>query len=310
MTLLGLDTSNVNGRLFDAHLARSQGASFSYHKVSEGTYFTDRMWPGNRDAALNAGMSFVCGYHFLTAYPDGATQADFFMARLGDPDKHVGIVVDVETAGNGTGPSYSTVAQFVDRIARRYGRVTAIYTGGWYWKGHLGNPNGAALGPLVDAAYLPGNPAGSLQGLAAQVTPSYFQPYGGWDIGHRLWRQFGSNGNAGGISPVDCNWTDRADIPHILGLGAAPCPPNPEKLSLQVAQLPTLGPGASGPAVATLQSGLNVGQAARLTVDGGYGPATTAAVESAQRLWKQTVDGIAGPVTRRYVAYEIALKGQ
>jgi peptidoglycan hydrolase-like protein with peptidoglycan-binding domain len=95
-----------------------------------------------------------------------------------------------------------------------------------------------------------------------------------------------------------------------LGIGAAKCPPAPEKLSLQVAALPILGPGSSGPKVALLQHALNVGQNAGLKEDGGYGPKTVGAIRGLQHFWGQVVDGIEGPVVRRFLAYELALRGQ
>jgi hypothetical protein len=307
---LGIDTSNVNGRIPDFSGAKAQGLSFSYHKVTEGAHFVDSLWPANRTAAFSTGMNWVCGYHFLSSYPDGATQADFFMQHLNDPDHKIGIVLDVEVDGHGNFPSYGVVAAFVDRIASRYQRPVAIYTYRSFWVDRLGNPNGAALGPLVDALYLSSNPRGSLDILAQQVTPDFFRSYGGWDLGHRLWRQFGSNGSVGGIAPCDVNFCDRDDVSKTLGIGVAPCPPAPIKLSLQIAQLPLLGPGSVGPSVKLLQRGLNVGQGAGLVEDGGYGPATTRAVINCERLWKQKPDGIEGPVVRRYLAYEVSLKGQ
>lgn len=64
---------------------------------------------------------------------------------------------------------------------------------------------------------------------------------------------------------------------------------------------PTLSEGASGKAVVTLQTRLNVwspfGKYVEVKVDGSFGALTLAAVKAFQKYAKLTVDGIVGPLT-------------
>jgi peptidoglycan hydrolase-like protein with peptidoglycan-binding domain len=80
-----------------------------------------------------------------------------------------------------------------------------------------------------------------------------------------------------------------------------------------VAHQPFLAPGERGEAVAAWQQDLNRWSAAagaafgRLTVDGGYGPATEQATRELQHAQSITVDGLAGPETRAALASAPAL---
>lgn len=67
----------------------------------------------------------------------------------------------------------------------------------------------------------------------------------------------------------------------------------------------TLYLNSKGPQVRALQELLNK-TGAKLTVDGGYGPRTKAAVEDAQRRLGLVVDGIAGPQTMTALKAEAA----
>jgi hypothetical protein len=77
----------------------------------------------------------------------------------------------------------------------------------------------------------------------------------------------------------------------------APTPPTTVNWTEQIMQqLPTLKQGATGTYVRTIQFQLGErGHAVK--VDGSFGPATLAAVKSAQEAGRVTQDGIVGPVT-------------
>jgi peptidoglycan hydrolase-like protein with peptidoglycan-binding domain len=65
-----------------------------------------------------------------------------------------------------------------------------------------------------------------------------------------------------------------------------------------------LGLGNDNNGVASLQYALNGCYAAKLTVDGNYGPLTEAAVKHAQSVEHITVDGIYGPQTRDHIKWD------
>jgi peptidoglycan hydrolase-like protein with peptidoglycan-binding domain len=97
---------------------------------------------------------------------------------------------------------------------------------------------------------------------------------------------------------------------HLMGAPAAPAAPVDwvklrrfiaAMLVPQLERLPVLRQGASGPAVETVQHALNLGDA-RLTVDGSFGPSTSAAVKTFQRRAGLAADGIVGSQTRWWLA--------
>ena len=53
---------------------------------------------------------------------------------------------------------------FLRRVQARTGRVPIVYTGGWFWQGHLNNPTGFAGYPLWDSRYLDSPTPGALFG--------------------------------------------------------------------------------------------------------------------------------------------------
>ena len=93
---------------------------------------------------------------------------------------------------------------------------------------------------------------------------------------------------------IDSGWSPWAEVasgaylPYLQG-GGGGAPGGP-------ASEPTLSEGATGTAVRTLQSDLNV-LGYGLAVDGDFGPDTLAAVKAFQRAQSLTVDGVVGPLT-------------
>lgn len=75
-----------------------------------------------------------------------------------------------------------------------------------------------------------------------------------------------------------------------------PSSPSSSRSSITVA-LPTLGRGATGAHVSTVQALVNLKAGAGLTVDGDYGPRTSDAVTAWQRFFAIPADGIVGPRT-------------
>jgi hypothetical protein len=145
-------------------------------------------------------------YHFL--YPASIVsvraQADLFMAQIGDPDGILA-VLDVESdSGGASRPMISDVRAFFDRWRSRHPEHPLfIYTGGWYWRGHMGNPDGSAFGPLWASHYV--DPVStSIKTLFSQVKPSWWTPgFGGWDEVTLL--QFSSSAQVSGIGRCDVN---------------------------------------------------------------------------------------------------------
>lgn len=206
------------------------------HKATEGVYYRDSLFPSNIAAAQAAGW-FTGAYCFLNGADDPVAQADFFFDYVGSHVNDCALFLDVEALPKTKDPSYALVEAVLSRLRERgVMQVIPIYTGSWYWKGHLGNPNGAALTPyLWDSAYITGT--GSPQqllgnippgGNGSGVTPDYFAAYGGWEIGNRILRQFTSSAVIGN-KQYDCSvfYGSLQQLQALLIPGAAPQPPIP-----------------------------------------------------------------------------------
>lgn len=335
---LGLDTANVNGRVVDAHDAFTRGLRLSLHKVSQGTSFIDSLWVPNHAAARKAGFRWVGGYHFLEAGRGAAQAAAYARALAKANDFRVFHIVDVELQNSHVGPSYADVLDYCTEHERIFGyrmvdgrKVAGIlYTGAWYWKGHLGNPRAPEGWLLWDSDYVGGRGGpfaifGQLkpgQDAGVGVTPDLFAAYGGWTVQTRFARQFTSSASAGGLSPVDCSatWASAAELDELAGIVVTPVkqptkptvhPPVVARTHLGPFPLPRghyFGMRSSNPAchsgywqgdrapIERLQHrlgelGYHVGRA------GEYDHITQAAVEQLQRHKHLKVDGKTGVLT-------------
>ncbi|MDA8218595.1 MAG: glycoside hydrolase family 25 protein [Dehalococcoidales bacterium] len=221
--LLGVDVAGVNGRVVDAKALKNEGLVFAFAKVSEGVTFADPLWQKNRDAILGQGL--VCGgYHFLNR-TDPAAQVASFLGKLGVDPYSLLLAVDVETGLSGIGPNFATVLSFADEFKRALpGHPLIVYSGGWYWRGIMGNPDGSHIGPLWDSSYIAGKAlcsrlykTGGKDGKG--VTPTYFKAYGGWSLETRVIRQFSSTGTSGGMGGVDCDafWGTVDELRGLMG---------------------------------------------------------------------------------------------
>jgi hypothetical protein len=273
---------------------------FGLFKASQGTGFVDRLLPGNIDGARAHGL-LPGAYHFLEA-GNGAAQADHFLACLGAVGGIRGLLcaVDVELQNSTTGPSLADVTAFRGRWEAKVGKGRLIlYTGGWYWSGHLGNPQQHGDLPLWDSAYVPG--AGDPWQIVKGVTPGYFPAFGGWS--NYLLRQYSSAASIGGISPCDvsvCYDENRLRA----AAGIVPTPPRPQPAPHPGPPHPTPKPG-----VPTRTQQIQALQGAvHAASDGAWGPDTDRRLRllrvhtptsELQAMLGAHADGLWGPETHR-----------
>jgi hypothetical protein len=111
-------------------------------KATEGTDFTDAFFAQNRQRTLAGGWPFL-GYHFLH---HGSIQAQVTHA-ISVVGRDQPLMLDVETAGDGSWPTLAEVEQFMDLYAQQSGggRVTLVYLPRWFWSGNLGSPGLAGI---------------------------------------------------------------------------------------------------------------------------------------------------------------------
>lgn len=109
-------------------------------KVSEGANFGSAGSPGTSDywpsylAMCRAAHLYPIGYHFLRRGVAIGAQVDNFLRRAGAGS--YGVMLDIETAGNGTNPTMAEADAWFDVLSQRTGRprsAMASYVGrGWY----------------------------------------------------------------------------------------------------------------------------------------------------------------------------------
>lgn len=94
----GIDVSAHNG-VIDMQKVADSGVEFVFIKATEGVDFKDRNFRTNFDKARRAGL--LTGiYHFFRFDRDGVEQAINLMRSVGSRRPELGLVIDVEKAGN------------------------------------------------------------------------------------------------------------------------------------------------------------------------------------------------------------------
>lgn len=94
----GIDVSRHNGAI-DFRKVKESGMEFVFIKASEGATHRDSLFSRNIDSARSAGLA-TGAYHFFRFDREGVDQAINFLEALGSRDPELGLVIDVESAGN------------------------------------------------------------------------------------------------------------------------------------------------------------------------------------------------------------------
>lgn len=137
------------------------GAPACIAKASEGSTFTDPLYPWFRGQAGRMGIPFAA-YHWVNT-ADLAAQAAHAFAVIGPGTP---VMWDAEAPGS----TVARLLELTDRYRGLGGTATLVYLPRWWWRDHLGAPD---LRPLADA------------GLALissdynNLPPDGWAPYGG-----------------------------------------------------------------------------------------------------------------------------------
>lgn len=114
----GIDISSHNGNV-DMKKVAGDGFRFVFIKATEGESFVDKKFRTNFENARKAGLK-IGAYHFFRFERDGVNQAINLLKTLGARKPDLGIVVDVEQAGNNpeipTDSVTSRLTQMVDYL--------------------------------------------------------------------------------------------------------------------------------------------------------------------------------------------------
>ncbi|MCT2582954.1 GH25 family lysozyme [Actinophytocola gossypii] len=201
----GIDVAShqhPNGAAIDWGQVAGAGYRSVSIKASEGTYYTNPYYAGDRAGAAAAGM-YTFAYHFaIPNWSNGTEQADYFLDRAAyrqDGDT-LPPALDVEAnpyvGDDGTDACYGLsdaqmvawIRDFLAEVKRRTGVDAIIYTSASWWRDCTGGTSAFAGHPLWVASYAstptmpPGWPdytmwqytnQGSVPGIAAATDLNY-----------------------------------------------------------------------------------------------------------------------------------------
>jgi GH25 family lysozyme M1 (1,4-beta-N-acetylmuramidase) len=187
--LNGIDVSNHQGNVNWASI-RSAGITFAFAKATEGTGFIDAFINQNIAGMKRNGI-IPGAYHFGHPGSDPTTQANLFTnvvrnANGGTFSGLLQLVLDLEvTDGRTPAQVWAWTQTFVARVKAVTGRPCIIYTGFFFWRDSVGNPNNNLNCPLWLAAYV--------------SNPNNFVPQAWSGVGWAFW-QYTASGSVPGVS--------------------------------------------------------------------------------------------------------------
>jgi GH25 family lysozyme M1 (1,4-beta-N-acetylmuramidase) len=222
--VFGIDVASYqhpNGAAINWASVRASGAAFAFVKMSEGASYTNPYAASDLNGARAAGLR-ASAYHFArprAPLSTAAADATRFAGQVGNVKSPGALppVLDIEaTAGLSAADTTAWVRSFLSTLEARTGRTPMIYTGGWFWKGYMGNPSGFSRYPIWISHY-----------NTAITSPSMF---GDWTYS-TFW-QYTDAAHVGGIGgAVDGNYFhgSRAILDQFayVGSGTTPIVPAP-----------------------------------------------------------------------------------
>ena len=130
--VMGVDVSDYQGDI-DWDILEAQGVRFAFIKATEGSGYTDASFQRNITSAEGSGIK-TSAYHFFSFDSAGATQADNFIAAIGDAKLDMPPAVDIEYYGDKAlhkptrEETREILGELLDRLEQHYGVKPVIYT--------------------------------------------------------------------------------------------------------------------------------------------------------------------------------------
>ena len=184
---------------------KNSGRVFAFNKCTEGTGYVNPYYATNKSRIQGVGM-YHGPYHFGHPAYNATTQADFFVNNVGSYHGGFQLALDLEvTDGLSASAVWSWTQAFIARIKYRTGKPGIIYTGYYFWRDSVGNPNNNLNCPLWLAAYV--------------SNPNSYVPQAWSSVGWAFW-QYTSSGSVPGISGnVDLDYfKNGGSYPNITAL--------------------------------------------------------------------------------------------
>ncbi len=185
----GIDVSKWQGTV-NWMSVKHAGITFAFCKATEGTSYTDPYFDTNWPAMQSAGL-FRGAYHYGRPGSDPTAQADHFIKTSRPRSGDLPGVLDLETTdGKTKSQVWNWTQAFVNRVKSRLGRPPILYTGFYFWRDSVGNPNNNLNCPLWLAAY---------QSSTSGLIPNAWSTWSFW--------QYSSTGTVAGVTGnVDRNY--------------------------------------------------------------------------------------------------------
>lgn len=240
-SVFGVDVASYqhpNGAAINWSSVKAGGASFAFVKMSEGATYSNPYAKSDLAGARAAGLR-ATGYHFARPrlpLSTATSDAQRFAAQVGNTKTPGALppVLDIEATGGLSAANVTAWTRtFLTALEGATGRTPMIYTGGWFWKGYMGNPTGFSRYPVWISHY-----------NSTITSPNLF---GDW--AYSTFWQYTDNARVSGISgAVDGNYFHgtRAQLDSLAWVGAPVPPPVAPKPSATVTlnPFPTVGKGA------------------------------------------------------------------
>ena len=186
--LNGIDVSNYQGNVNWVSV-KNAGYSFAFAKATEGTTYTDPYFAHNWYYMQQANI-IRGAYHYGHPGSDPIAQARFFVTQVGNRSGAMQLVLDLETTdGRTPAQVWAWTQSFMAEIQRLTGKPGIIYTGYYFWRDSVGNPNNNLNCPLWIANY----------GVSSPLVPTAWSTWSFW--------QYSDTGSVPGVSgAVDKNY--------------------------------------------------------------------------------------------------------
>ncbi len=187
--LNGVDVSHYQGNI-NWSAVKNAGTTFAIAKATEGTTFLDAYLNANIAGMKQNGI-IPGAYHFAHPGVDATAQANYFTnaVRTANGGRFHGmlqLVLDLEvTDGRTPAQVWAWTQTFCARVRAVTGRPCIIYTGFYFWRDSVGNPNNNLNCPLWLAAYV--------------SNPNPYIPQAWSGVGWAFW-QYTDTGRVPGIS--------------------------------------------------------------------------------------------------------------
>lgn len=151
-TVKGIDVSAYQATI-DWTKVAGDGVKFAFIRASDGTGTNDSYFAANWEKSRAAGILHGA-YQYFRPNQDVAAQAQLLLSKMGTlQDDDLPPVIDVETAGGLSATQVAAkVKQWIDIVHTATGRTPIIYTGFYFWRDSVGDPN-MSTSPLWHAQY-------------------------------------------------------------------------------------------------------------------------------------------------------------